>query len=222
MTQRRSDRGSPWARRQSIALGDPLPKMGTIHTWLGELYDQVHKQTITTRVPACWNLGQQENEIIQHFTEMWDDKQYDVNHLPASVDDHDYLFTLDEPYISGAAAPHQPETEEMDDLEEDDPEQVSTLMQDSDAYSESKDNLDDSTTTAQESTDTKIREAMASMMISSDQDYKKLVGLSLEQSATAADAMQKAIEKVQTDNFVPDVEAELNISTARGAKVCGV
>ena len=52
------------------SLGDPLPKMGMIHVWLGELYDQVHKQTITTGVPTRWNLGQQENEIIQHFAEM--------------------------------------------------------------------------------------------------------------------------------------------------------
>ena len=64
------------------SLGDPLPKVGTIHAWLGELYDQVRKQTITTGVPTHWNLGQQENEIIQHFSEMWDDKQYDINCLP--------------------------------------------------------------------------------------------------------------------------------------------
>ena len=61
----------------------------------------------------------------------------------------------------------------------------------------------------QESTDTEIREAMVSMMISTDQDYWKLVGLSLEQSAAIADAMQKAVEKIQTDNFMPDVETEL-------------
>ena len=41
------------------SLGDPLSKMGTIHVWLGELYNQVHKQTITAGVPARWNLGQQ-------------------------------------------------------------------------------------------------------------------------------------------------------------------
>ena len=39
-------------------------------------------------------------------------------------------------------APHQPEAEEIDDLEEDSPEEVSTLMQDSDAYSESEDDPD--------------------------------------------------------------------------------
>ena len=46
-------------------------------------------------------------------------------------------------------------------------------------------------------------------MISSDQDYQKLVGLSLEQSTAAADAGQKAVEKIQTNNFKPDVETEL-------------
>ena len=168
----------------------------------------MHKKTITTRVPTHRNLSQQENEIIQHFTEMWDDKQYNVNHLPANVDDPDYLFTLDKPYVSSAVVPHQSETEEMDDLEDDDPEEVSTLMQDSDAYSELEDDLDDGTTTTQESTDAEIREAMASM-ISSDKDYQKLVDLSLEQSATTVDAMQKVVEKVQTNNFVPDVEAEV-------------
>ena len=64
------------------------------------------------------------------------------------MDDPDHLFTLDKPYISGTAVLHQPEAEEMDDLEEDDPEEVSTLMQDSDAYSESEDDLDDGTMTA--------------------------------------------------------------------------
>ena len=94
----------------------------------------------------------------------------------------------------------------MDYLDEDDPEEVSMLQQDSDAYSESE---DDGTTTVQESTDAEIREATASVMISSDRDYQKLVGLSLEQSAAAVDARQKAVEKIQTDNFEPDVETEL-------------
>ena len=156
--------------------------MDTIHSWLGELYDQVCKQTLNTRVPACRNLGQQEKEIIQHFKEMWDNKQYDVYCLPASVDDPDNLFTTDEPYASGAAVPYHQGTEEMDYQDEDDPEEVSMLQQDSDTYSESK---DDGTMTAQESTDAEIQEAMASIMISSDQDYQKLVGLSLEQSAAA-------------------------------------
>ena len=166
-------------------LGDPLPKLDTIHAWLGELYSQVCKQMITARVPTHRNCEQQEKEIIQHFKEMWDDMQYDVNHLLASVDDPDNLFTVDEPYVSGAAVLYHHETEEMDYLEEDDPEEVSMLAQDSDAYSESE---DDGTATAQESTDAKIREGTMSVMISSNQDYQKLVGLSLEQSATAVDA----------------------------------
>ena len=94
-------------------IGDPLPKMDTIHSWLGELYDQVCKQTITTGVPACWNFGQQEKEIIKHFKEMWDNKQYDVYRLPGSVIDPDNLFTADELYASGAVAPYHQDTEEM-------------------------------------------------------------------------------------------------------------
>ena len=180
--------------------------MGMIHTWLGELYDRVCKQMITTRVPACQNCGQQEKEIIQHFMEMWDDKQYDVNNLPASVDNPDNLFTPDEPYVSGTTAPYHHETEEMDYLEEDDPEEVSTLMQDSNTCSESEDN---GTTTMQESTNAEIREATVSIMISSDWDYRKLVGLSLEQSAAAMDVRQKAVEKIQADHFMPDVHMEL-------------
>ena len=180
--------------------------MGMIHTWLGELYDQVCKQTITARVPTHRNCGQQEKEIIQHFKEMWDDKHYDVNCLPASVDDPDNLFTPNKLYISGTAAPYHHETEEMNYLEEDGPEEVLTLMQDSDACSESE---DDGTATVQESTNAEIREGTASVMISSDQDYRKLVGLSLEQSAAATDARRKAVEKIQTDNFVPDVEMKL-------------
>ena len=87
-------------------LGNPLPKMDTIHSWLGELYDQVCKQMITAGVPTRWSFGQQEKEIIQHFKEMWDDKQYDVYRLPASVDDPDNLFTADEPYALGTAVPY--------------------------------------------------------------------------------------------------------------------
>ena len=101
------------------------------------------------------------------------------------MDDPDNLFTADEPYASGAMVAYHQETEEMDYLDEDDPEEVSTLAQDSDAYSECE---DDGTTTVQESTDAEIREATASVMISSDQNYRKLVGLSLEQSAAAMDA----------------------------------
>ena len=59
---------------------------------------------------------------------MWDDKRYDVYHLLASVDDPDNLFTTDEPYTSGATVPYHQETEEMDYLDEDDPEEVSTLQ----------------------------------------------------------------------------------------------
>ena len=150
-------------------LGDPLSKMEEIHAWLGELYNWVCKQTIIPGVPAHQNCGQQEKEIIQHFREIWDDKQYDVNCLPTSVDDPDNLFIRDEPYISGAAALYHsdPKTEKIDYLEEDDQEEVSMIIQDSDAYSESK---DDGTATVQESTDTEIREGTASMMISSDRD----------------------------------------------------
>ena len=100
------------------------------------------------------------------------------------MDDPDNLFTTDEPYTSGAMAPYHQETEEMDYLDEDDPEEVLTLQQDSDTYSESE---DDGTATAQESTDAEIREATASVMILSDWDYWKLVGLSLEQSTAAVD-----------------------------------
>ena len=166
-------------------LGDPLPKMDTIHSWLSELYDQVCKQTLTARVPAHQNFGQQEKEIIQHFKEMWDDKQHDVYRLQASVDDPDNLFTADEPYALGTTALYHQETEEIDYLDEDDPEEVLMLQQDSDAYSESE---DDGTTTAQETTNTEIWEAMVSVMISSDQDYWKLLGLSLEQSVATVDA----------------------------------
>ena len=187
-------------------LGDPLPKMDTIHTWLGELYDQVHKQTITARMPTHQNCEQQEKEIIKHFKEMWDDKWYDVYHLLASVDDPDNPFTTDEPYVLGTVVLYHQETEKMDYLEEDDPEEVLTLAQDFDTYSESK---DDGTTTVQESTNAEIQEATASVMISSDWDYRKLVGLSLEQSAAAVDAGWKAVEKIQTDNFEPDIEMEL-------------
>ena len=79
------------------------------------------------------------------------------------------------------------------------------LQQDSDAYLESK---DDGTMTAQESTDAEIREAMASVMILSDQDYRKLVGLSLEQSATTVHARREAVKRIQINNFEPDVEME--------------
>ena len=185
---------------------DPLPKMDTIHAWLSELYNQVRKQTITAGVPTHRNCEQQEKEIIQHFKEMWDYKQYDVYRLPTSVDDPDNLFTMDELYVSGTVAPYHQETEEMDYMVEDDPEEVSTLPQDSDAYSESE---DDGTATAQESTNAEIWEATASVMIWSDQDYQNLVGLSLEQSAAAVNTRWKAVEKIQTDNFKPDDETEL-------------
>ena len=101
------------------------------------------------------------------------------------MDDPDNLFTTDELYISGAMAPYHQETEEIDYLDEDDPEEVLMLAQDSDAYSESE---DDGTTTVQESTDAEIWEGTVSVMISSDQDYQKVVGLSLEQSTAAVDA----------------------------------
>ena len=80
------------------------------------------------------------------------------------------------------------------------------LQQDSDAYLQSE---DDGTTTLQESTDAVIREAMANIMISSDRDYRKLVGLSMEQSAVTVNAGQEAVKRIQIDNFEPDVEMEL-------------
>ena len=145
---------------------------------------------------------------------MWDDKQYDVYRLLASVDDPDNLFTADEPYASGAVVPYHQETEEMD-YQDDDPEEVLMLQQDSDAYFESK---DDGTMTAKESTDAEIWEAMVSVMISSDWDYQKLVGLSLEQSAATVNTGQKAVEKIQTNNFEPDVETELTYFHSQRSK----
>ena len=112
-------------------------------------------------------------------------------------------------------APWHHTIKEMDYQDEDDPEEVLTLQQDSTAYSESE---DDGTMTVQESTDTEIQEATASIMISSDQDYRKLVGLSLEQSTAAVNAGQKAVEKIQTDNFEPDVETELTYFHSQGSE----
>ena len=40
-------------------------------------------------------------------------------------------------------------------------------------------------------------------------DYRKLVGLYLEQSAATVDTGCKAVEKIQTDYFEPDMEMEL-------------
>ena len=84
--------------------------------------------------------------------------------------------------------------------------EVLMLMQDSDACLESE---DDGTTTAQESTNAEIQEATVSVMISSDWDHQKLVGLSLEKSIATVDTGQKAVEKIHTYNFMPDVEMEL-------------
>ena len=58
---------------------------------------------------------------------MWDDKQYDVYCLLASWDNPDNLFTTDEPYASGTAAPYHQETKEMD-YQDDDPEEVLMLQ----------------------------------------------------------------------------------------------
>ena len=126
----------------------------------------------------------------------------------ASVDDPDNLFTPDRPYISDAMVlyPPSPETEEMNTFEEDEPEEVSTIMQDSDTYLESK---DEGTITAQESTGVEIREGTASVMISSDQDYQKVVGLSLKQSAAAVSTGQRAVKIIQTDHYEPDIETQL-------------
>ena len=69
-TQKKIRQGIASSKTAINKLGDPLPKMDTIHAWLGELYDQVCKQTITAGVPTRWNCEQQEKEIIQHFKEM--------------------------------------------------------------------------------------------------------------------------------------------------------
>ena len=122
-------------------------------------------------------------------------------------DDPDNLFTADELYASGTTAPYHQETEEMDYQDEDDSEEVLMLQQDSDAYSESE---DDGTMAVQESTDTEIWEATVSVMILSDRDDWKLVGLSLEQSTTHHECRAKRqLKKIQTDNFEPDMEMEL-------------
>ena len=83
--------------------------------------------------------------------------------------------------------PYHQETKEMD-YQDDNPEEVSMLQQDSDAYSESEDVQ--CTMTMQESTEAEIQEATVSIMISSDQDYQKLVGLSLEHSQRSESTQQ--------------------------------
>ena len=110
-------------------LGDPLGKMNSIHQLLGQLYDDVCWQLIAMGAPACCNYSQQEEEIVHHFTGMWDDKQYDMSRLPVGVPDQDDLFMPDEPYMPGTTAECSPGVEEMD---KDDPEEAPTIMPSSD------------------------------------------------------------------------------------------
>ena len=137
------------------------PKINTIHTLLGQLYDDVRKQLITTRMPAHCNCSQQEEEIVCHFAGMWDDKQYDVSHLPASIPNTDDLFMPEEPYMPGAMVHYQPDAEEMG---EDHPEEAPTMVQNSDMDSESDDN-DNGAMTVQKSTDAEIRDGTVSILI---------------------------------------------------------
>ena len=54
---------------------------------------------IVAEVLTCHNYGQQEQEIVCHFKGMWDDKQYDLVWLPASMPNKEALFTAEELYV---------------------------------------------------------------------------------------------------------------------------
>ena len=186
-------------------LGDPLPKMDTIHAWLSELYDQVRKQTITAGVPAHQNCEQQEKEIIQHFKEigmtsdMMSTAFWRVWTTPITCS----------PQMSCMSRVPQRRTikrlrkwiiwmkmiQKRSQCYNKIPMPIQSLKMM--VLPQCKKAL------------TEIREATASVTISSDWDYRKLVGLSLEQSTAAMDAGGKVVEKIQTDNFEPDVETEL-------------
>ena len=73
--------------------------------------------------------------------------------------------------------------------------------------------------TTQETTDAEIWEATASIMISSDWDYRKLVGLSLQQNAAAMNTGWEAVKKIQTDNFEPDEPEAETWACGNGANV---
>ena len=70
-----------------------------LYQLMGQLYDDVHRQMIAAEVPTCRNYGQQEQEIVCHFRGMWDDKQYDLVSLPASMPNKEALFTAEEHYV---------------------------------------------------------------------------------------------------------------------------
>ena len=162
------------------------------------------KSTLQLGMPACRNYAQQEHDFVHHFEGMWENKQYDLVRLPVSVPNKDALFIDEEPYNPSERALDTQGAEEMDD----DLQEAPTVMPSSDKLDSEESESEDSTTTAQESTDAEIRMGTTSILITHDHEYDKLMKLSKEQSTTTAEAAREAVRHVQEILVETNVEAE--------------
>ena len=84
-TPERMVRNVAEGRTAMIRVGDHIEYEGKVFTTLGQLFDDVHHQTLAVGIPCRPDYSKQEEEILMHLTKLARDKKNDTVWLPASM-----------------------------------------------------------------------------------------------------------------------------------------
>ena len=168
-------------------MGDLLDKQDTLFSHLIFIFRLVKGQTVAVGKPCCPNTQQIKKELLRHFCDMWEAKQYDWIQLPMSVPFEDVKFLFPGCQIPPAATSQVSNSDSSDSdydlvFEEED-------MQGEDSKLSEEEGTQD---TAVESTDAKMMRHASTMLISSDTDRDRLVTLSRRQNQAAEEAARQA------------------------------
>ena len=86
-----------------VLMGDPLDKQDTLFSHLMFIFGLVKGQTVTIGKPCCPNTQQIEKELLSHFHDMWEAKQYDRVQLPMSVPSGELKYLYPDCHVPQAA-----------------------------------------------------------------------------------------------------------------------
>ena len=168
-------------------MGDPLDKQDTLFSHLAFIFRLVKGQTVAVGKACHPNTQQIEAELLSHFQDMWEAKQYDQVQLPMSVPADDLKYLFQDCCIPQAA------TGQVSDLDSSDSDSDVVVEQDEEEDAEegsSESEEEGARDTTVESTDTEMMRHTLTMLISLDSDRHHLVDLSQRQKQVAEEAAQ--------------------------------
>ena len=187
-------------------MGDPLDKQDTLFSHLAFIFRLVKGQTVAVGKACRPNTQQIEGELLSHFQDMWEAKQYDRVELPMSIPSEDLKYLFQDCRIPQAA------TGQVSDLDSSDSDYDVVVEQDKEedveeGSSESSEEEGTRDMTV-ESTDTKMMRHTSTMLISSDTDRHRLVNLSKKQNHMAEEAARRVREEYVVEDTSLQVHSQ--------------